>query len=176
MIGTLWRFFFAICCFRKGPQDLPASREFLFLSLLGYGLGSFLLTLATQSADIAVASGLIDTALLATLCYIVLFFWRKPERWLQATTALYGTGIIFSIAAIPLSYWLARIGNDDPLVLLVFLFVISLLVWNIGVMAHIMRHALSSSFALGVLAALFYVWVITVTITSLFPQPDTPPM
>ncbi len=131
--------------------------------------------LSTQSVDIAVVSGLIDAVLLASLCYLVLFFWRLPERWLQATTALFGTGIIFSIAAIPLTYGLANISNTNPLALLLLIFTISLLVWNIGVMAHIMRHALSSSFALGVLAALFYVWVIMATINGLFPQPDTLP-
>ena len=171
MIAVLWRFFFAICCFKKAPQDLPASRELLSLCLFGYAISSFLLALSTRSADIAVASGIIDTVLLAVLCYFLLLVWRKTERWVQATTALFGSGILFSIAAMPLSYWLTHIGNNDPLALLLFALVISLLVWNIAVMAHIMRHALSCSFALGVLTALFYVWVITTTITGLFPQP-----
>ena len=173
MLAALWRSFFAICCFRKAPQDLPVSRELLVLCLLAYAFGSFLLALSTQPPQIAMLSGLIETALLAAITYTFLVIWRLPERWIQTTIALSGTGIIFSVAGIPISYLLAYVGSKDPLAPLLFLFVISLLVWNIGVMAHIMRHALSSSFALGVFAALFYVWVITATITSLFPQPGT---
>ncbi len=170
MLLTLWRSFFAICCFKSGPQDLPVSRDLLVLCLFAYGLSSFLLALSTQPIQIAILSGLIDAVLLAAISYAVLRLWRLPERWWQLTTALSGTGVIFSIVAIPLSYLLALSGNHHPLVLLLFLFVISLLVWNIGVMAHIIRHALSSSFALGVFVSLIYVWVITATINSLNPR------
>jgi len=169
-MAALWRLFFDICCFRKGPQDVPASHELLILSLVAYAVGSFLLALTTQTVAVALFSGVIDMGMLAGLCYLLLVLWRYPDRWLQATTALSGTGLIFSIAAIPLSVLLAGMSRNDPMTLVIFLFVISLLVWNIGVIAHIMKHALSSSFALGVLAALFYIWVITAAITTLFPQ------
>lgn len=169
MLAILWNSYFSICCFRKGPQDLPVSREILALSLTAYGFSSFLLALSTQSIDIAVFSGLTDVVLLAVISQIVLACWRLSERWAQTTAALSGTGTIFSILALPFSFLLSSSSNTDPYVLLLFLFVISLLVWNIAVMAHIMRNALSSSFAFGVLVALFYVWVITATITSLFP-------
>jgi len=173
MLITLWRSFFAICCFRSGPQDLPVSRELLALCLSAYAFSSFLLTLSTQPVATAIFSGLIDAALLAVISHGMLWLWRLPERWWQLTTALSGTGVLFSLAAIPLSYLLAFSGNDHPLNLLLVLLVISLLVWNIGVMAHIMRHALSSSFAMGVFIALIYVWVITATINSLLPA-NTP--
>ena len=169
MLAILWKSYFSICCFKKGPQDLPVSRELLALSLTGYGFSSFLLALSTQNVDIAVLTGLIDAALLAGISQIVMACWRLSERWAQTAAALSGTGTIFSILALPFSYLLANSSNTDPWILYLFLFVISLLVWNIAVMAHIMRHALSSSFALGVLVDLFYVWVITATITSLFP-------
>jgi cellulose synthase/poly-beta-1,6-N-acetylglucosamine synthase-like glycosyltransferase len=169
VLSALWKSFFSICCFRSGPQDLPVSGELVFLSLLVYGLSSFVLALSSQPADIAVLSGLIDTVLLAGISYLLLSLWRQSERWLQTTLALSGTGVLFSIAALPFSYMFANSNETDPLVFLLFLFFISLLIWNITVMAHIMRHALSSSFALGVLVALFYVWMITSTITSLFP-------
>ena len=170
MLASLWKSFFAICCFRNGPQDLPVSREFLTLCVFGYGLSSFLLSLSTQPLQIALLSGLIDATLLVVISYALLLLWRFPERSLQTSIALSGTGIVFNLAAIPVFYLLSYIGNDAPLALLLFLFVISLVVWNIGVMAHIMRHALSSSFALGVLVALTYVLLINATITSLLPQ------
>lgn len=170
MLVALLRPFTAICCFRKGPQDLPASPELLSLCLLGYGFSSFLLAVTSQEPDIAIATALIDTLLLALLCYVLLLLRRLPGRWLQATTALSGIGIIFSLAAVPMSFWLANIERDNALLLPVFLIVILLLVWNIAVMAHIMRHALSTSFTLGLLAALSFVWIITATISTVLPQ------
>lgn len=174
VLASLWKSFFAICCFRNGPQDLPVSREFLVLCLLAYGLSGFLLTMVTQPIQIALLSGLIDTTLLVVISYIFLRLWRFPERVLQTSIALSGTGILFNVGAIPVFFLLGYIGNDTPLALLLFLFVMSLVVWNIGVMAHIMRHALSSSFAMGVLVALIYVLLINAVINSLLPQQSIP--
>ncbi len=170
MLRILWQSFFGICCFDKRPQDLPASRELWFVVVISYLTSSFFLTLLTQPLDTALISGIIDTTLLALLTFATLRLKGMSERWLQVTTALFGTGFLFSLAAIPLSYLLSSLPQESPLVFLVFLFVISLLLWNIGVMAHILKHALSSSMPLGVMLALTYVCVITTVVTSFFPE------
>ena len=170
MFRILWQSFFAICCFEKKPQDLPASQELCLVTIFSYLLSSFFLTLITQPAGTALISGIIDTTLLAILTAATLGLKGLSARWLQVSSALFGTGFLFSIAAIPLSYLLAALPQESPLIFLVFLFVISLLLWNIGVMAHILKHALSSSMPLGVMLALTYVCVITMTVTSLFPE------
>jgi hypothetical protein len=166
---TLWNSFFSICCLKKAPEDLPASIELLVLSFAAYSISSFLLALTSQPADVAALSGIIDAGLLAAITYFLLTLFRLPERWLQTTSALFGTGIIFSLLALPFSHMLASTTDTDPFFLAILLVIISLLLWNISVMAHIMRHALSSSFALGVFMALIYIWVITAAITTLFP-------
>lgn len=169
MIGTLWRLFFGICCFSKGPQDLPASKEFFVVTLSAYCFASFFQASSMQSVDIAILMGLMDAFILVVLCYFLLYLSRRPERWLQTITALFGAGIVFSIVSIPLSFLIPIIGNNNPVVYWLYLIVIALMVWNVAVMAHIMRHALSSSFALGVLAALLYVWVLYTAVFSFFP-------
>lgn len=170
MLGILWQSFFAICCFDKKPQDLPASKELCLVTVVSYLTSSFFLTLLTQTVNTALLSAIIDTTLLALLTAATLGLKGLSQRWLQVSTALFGTGFLFSIAAIPLSYLLSALPQESPLVFLVFLFVISLLLWNIGVMAHILKHALSSSMVLAVMLALSYVCVITMTVTSLFPE------
>jgi len=45
-----------------------------------------------------------------------------------------------------------------------------LLLWNLFVMAHIIRHALSSSFAIGFGISLLYALLSMQVITTLFPQ------
>ncbi|NKB38295.1 MAG: hypothetical protein GKR93_14215 [Gammaproteobacteria bacterium] len=170
MLRILWQSFFAICCFEKKPQDLPASKELWFVTLLSYLTSSIILTLTTQAVETSLISGILDTTILATLTLATLRFKGVSERWLQVTSALYGTGFLFGIAAIPLSYLLSTLPQESPVVFLVFLFVISLMLWNIGVMAHILKHALSSTMLLGVMLALSYVCVITMIVTSLFPE------
>lgn len=169
IVITLWRTFYAICCFKRKPQDLPVSGELLNLSLVFYVMSSFLLALSTEEIKVAVFTGVIDGLLLALLTYLLLLLMRKPERWTQTTTALAGTGIIFSFLVLPFSFLIVVMNNNDPLIIVPFIFVISLIVWNIGVMAHIIRHALTSSFPFGVLVALVYIWIITTSIRFVFP-------
>jgi len=47
--------------------------------------------------------------------------------------------------------------------------VLCLVVWNVAVMAHILRHALSASFPMGVLLAMGYIWLITMGMTAILP-------
>lgn len=169
MINVLWQLFFDICCFRKRPQDIPGSRELLVFCLLIYFISSFFLAMTNQPPDVALLSGLADTLLIAGLSYLLLIMWRLSPRWLQTVTAFAGTGTIFNLMAVPLSWLLIHLDKGHPLLFLVFLFVICLLVWNIAVMAHILRNALSSSFALGVLFSLLFVWAITSVISGILP-------
>ena len=169
MLITLWNLFFGICCFRLKPQDLPPAPELLLICLGAYATSSYFLAITSQTAVVSLLSALVDTAVLSLLTYIVLGFWRVPERWYQVTSALTGTGIIFNLMATPLSFLLATLPKGEPFLLLVFLLVIILLVWNIAVMAHIMRHALNASFSLGILVSIFYVWLITFMLSYLQP-------
>ena len=165
-----WNSFFAICCFNKAPQDLPASREVWLSTVVAYILGSFLLTLISQDAAVSILSALIDTALLSLLTSTTLGFRGLSSRSLQTTTALFGTGFLFTLVAIPLSMLMSSLPETSVIVFPLFLFVISLLLWSIGVMAHILRHALSSSMFEGVLLAFLFVFVTTMIVTSLFPS------
>ena len=164
-----WRSLIAICCFGKAPQDLPASRGVWLSAVLSYVLGSFLLTAISQDPAVSIISALLDTALLSLLTSTTLGVRGLSSRSLQTTTALFGTGFIFTLVAIPLSLLMSSLPEASAAVFPLFLFVISLLLWNIGVMAHILRHALSSSMFVGVLLAFFFVLVTTMVVTSLFP-------
>lgn len=160
--------FFDICLFRKRPQDLPTSAAFLLVCLLFYTLSSFVLALLSQSTLNAAAAGVTETVLIMLMTYFFLKLKNMQQRWLQVTTALSGTGIIFSLLAIPVFYWVASSGESVHGLL--YLLVIILVVWNIAVMAHVMRHSLSVSFTAGVCIALLYIWLIASAINFISPQ------
>ena len=162
--------FFDICLFRKRPQDLPASPAFLFMCLLIYTLTSFVLALLSQNTLYAAVAGVIETILIMLVTYFFLKLKNVQQRWMQATTALSGTGIIFSLLAIPLFFWMASSGDAQSVHVLLYLLVVALVLWNIAVMAHVMRHSLSVSFTAGVCIALVYIWLIASAVNVISPQ------
>ncbi len=167
---VIFRDFFDICLLQKRPQDLPASIDFLFICLLSYTTASILLAVPTQTFINAVLAGSVETVLVMLITYLLLILKSKKERWLQTITALSGTGTIFGILALPLFYWIAYTANAKSNQAPVYILVISLIVWNIVVMAHILRHALTVSFTTGVLVSLAYLYIIISIIAMIAPQ------
>ena len=169
---TIFRAFFSVCIFRLGPQDLPAAAVFYFLSLSLYALASTALMLPLQrDLPAALLAGCAETALLLLITYVLLRLRGVPARYRQTGTALTGTGFLFSMAALPLFYLRTAYGGDAGLSLGTGLLALALIVWNVVVMAHILRHALSASFPMGVLTAIGYVWLISVAMTVINPGP-----
>ena len=72
-------------------------------------------------------------------------------------TALAGTGIIFGVLLIPV---VMTLPDSDPMTYMEQIFYLLLyiiVVWYVVVMAHIFRHAISSSFILGIFVSITYV-------------------
>jgi len=160
-VSVLFKEFFQICLLRRGPQDLPVSAELFCLVLLAYTAVSTLLSLPTNTLVLAVTSGLIEASLLLLISWLFLYLRSLPGRLLQTATALAGTGFIFSLFALPLFYWGVYFTSDPVVETLISLLVLALMLWNIAVMTHILRHALSSSLILGLFGALTYIALIS---------------
>jgi hypothetical protein len=157
--------FFSICLLRKRPQDLPASPVLFWPVLCGYGAISAILLLPTRTVYFAILTGLIEAMMLLLVTFVFLYLRSVPRRWLQTCTALAGTGIIFSLIAFPLFYWRVFFEIDTGAQTVIGVLVLVLVLWNIVVMTHILRHALSASYILGILGSVTYI-----TLTSLVLQ------
>ncbi len=158
---------FSVCTFHLGPRDMPAAGVFFLFSIALYALASTVLLLPYETLPVAVLSGVVDTAMLLALTWILLTAHGLRARFLQTGAALAGTGFLFSLFALPLFLLRAWTGDDSPLVLLVSLLLLALIIWNIAVMAHILRHAVAASFTVGILLAIGYVWLITVVLSTI---------
>lgn len=167
VLKTFGRDFFGICCLRRRPQDLPASVELLVIALAGYGLASFALTWLAYPAGPALAAGAAECVLLAALNYTILTLRGLPGRWLQTTSAMAGTGLLFTVAAVPVFMGMELAGPAALVQSGLYFVTLFLLVWNVAVMAHILRHALDTSFATAVVAAVGYMWLIAAIIGQL---------
>ena len=169
MLGTLWTLFFGICCFKLKLQDVPAATELLLLFLLAYAISSFFFAITLQTVNFALLSALVNTMVLSGFTYVIVYLWRFPRRWHQVTTALAGTGLIFNLMAIPPYVVLTSLPQGHSLLALLSLLVIILMVWNIAVMTHILKHALNASVAVGILVSLLYVLLNTYMISRIQP-------
>ncbi|HSR63242.1 MAG TPA: hypothetical protein VLN56_07545 [Gammaproteobacteria bacterium] len=168
-LKTLFRVFFKICLLRGKPQELPNSIELLSMCLLAAGVVNFLLALFSTTAGNAVLASIVEIALIALITLAVLQLNRHPERWLKTMMALTGTGIILSLIALPLFFISLHLQELAVIQLLAMLAYLGLIVWNIMIMGHILRHALETGFGVGILFALTYIVITSISIALLLP-------
>jgi len=173
-MGRLLQRVFDICLLRAGPQDLPASRFLLVLGVLAYAAVG--MVMSTQNLDIGQAVLLValDGALLAGLLFALLWARDLLERYQQTLTALFGTGAILQLAALPILSWQqAGLGDDtiSPALMAASLLLWMWLLWDLIVIGHILRHTLSTRLPIGVLLALAYLFIsYSVTRILFFPE------
>ena len=161
--------FFEICRLRKGPQDIPESRNLLSLCLCTYGLLSIGLGMFIETPGNAILAGMLEVALLMFITQVMLQIGGKTKRWTQTVTAISGTGIIISLFALPF-YFMTDFNVTQEVAAtsgqgLGLLFLAVLACWNIVVVAHIFRHAMEIHFIMAMILALSYIWLVF-TLTS----------
>lgn len=153
---ALIHYFIELCLLRRAPQDLPASLALLqVLSLVYLAVGVLVGAVTGQGPGIALAQTLVDIAVLLGLLYAGLRWRGRLPRFLQAASALVGSGALLSLLVlIPLG--LAPGGEDAGLTGFAALLFLALLAWSLVVMGHILRHTLDLPLVQGALIAVAY--------------------
>ena len=159
-----------ILVFRRGPQDLPGTREWTILAGAIYLLSGFtLLHLRGVGGEIFPMLGL-DLLLVCSFMYLLLqLMGRGPRLW-QSLQALWLCGACLNFMALPFASSLANPPDDPGLWLeLAVIMSLSLVFWSIALMAHVIRHALEWSFGRALLLALAYAVINILIHFQLFP-------
>lgn len=152
----------AIVCLRAGPQDLPASPLALGLVLMVYA--------AVAAASIGMTQNPPQRPLVAFALYLglpliliagVLALARKPVRFAQTATALFGAGTLLSGLGLALATLDPATRPPVAIVSLMVYF------WHFAVDAHIWRHALEVSFTAGLLITVVLFAISFVTVVQL---------
>jgi len=165
-MGKIIEAFWNICRFKIGPQDLPASSFLMLVSMLAYIVMSVLVGLMDLKPVSAVLSGILDVALVAAMTQLLLWIKEMGGRFMQTFTALMGTGAILGLVALPLLIIQMQLGEQSAF--LPSVFIIALTIWNLAIVGHILRHAISAPFFVGVLLAVAYMYVSVSVMRSLF--------
>ncbi len=164
----LIRAWFDICLLRRGPQDLPASGFLLGVSLCCYGLVSVLVSSQSYTFSMALLLTVVDLGLLVVFAWSLLYLQRKAARLNQTLSALAGTGSLMGLIALPLLLTIGPDATSEPVPASLQSLWLLLILWNLFIMAHIIRHALSSSFAIGFGISLLYALLNMQVIVTLF--------
>jgi hypothetical protein len=162
---ALLQFWLGLCLLRNEPRQLPASPWLLGLSILCYLAGSLLVTALSYGPSLGAQMVLLELLLLVGFVAGLLYLTGKPARIIQTLSALTGAGALLSFPALLLA--VIETGAEVQQLSLLWL---ALLVWNLLVTAHIMRHALAVSMLVGVAVAMFYIVVSTRVFVTVFPQ------
>ncbi len=168
-LSPVLQYFFALCLLRTGPAKAPPSSRLLAQTLLGYLAAGWLVASLHLGVAESLLSSVIDAVLLIGMTGGLLAVRGYLTRLQQTLIALAGSGVILGILAWPLLLWLkmAQQAGVSPGMGPLLLF--GLMLWTLAVTAHIMRHALSVSFTVGVLIAVLYALVSIRVMTFLFP-------
>ena len=168
-MGALIHPFIQICLLRLRPQDLPSSATLLVLVLLAHTVVGVAVAAVNLQLGQAVAASVIDTALLCGLTTGLLVLSNLRARTVQTLTAMAGAGTIIGFVAYPISLWLYGAHDASQQSPGPALFLLSVLGWSLIVSAHILRHALSAPYYLGLLVSVAFYWISVKILGGLFP-------
>ena len=168
-ISTIFQVFLRICLLRYRPQDLPQSHELLILCLFVYTAINFVLALSAASVPMAIIVSVLETLFICLITLIILKLGHRSERWVKTMMAISGTGCVIGIVAMPLFLMIFIIGIEGLLQAVVLMLYLALVVWNIVVMGHILRHSLETTMGVGITFAIIYIILTSVVMNYLVP-------
>lgn len=153
---TLFETFLRLCRLKMAPQDLPASLLLQRLSVVSYGTVSLVSGLFSLSLQRAMLGAVLDVVLLMGFTAVALKLRHHANRYTQTVTALAGAGTVIGLLALPVMAALSFGQPAGPLHLLLSNLWLLMLLWNMLVIGHIARHALSLTLPGGLGVAFLY--------------------
>ena len=153
------KYFLDICLFRANAEDAPSSQFLMIFTLAIYAVLSVLILMVDYSFAKALSTVLIGIAIMIGFAEAGLWIRSFMHRSRQTIIALAGTGIVFDIINLPLVLLSSNFPADE-LVFPLFLLYLTL-VWNITVIANIMKNALTIPYWAGIFISTVYAVVYT---------------
>lgn len=141
---TLLLAFWNVAVFRLRPQDLPRSNLLLVVTAAA-NVG---ISLAISAVlDMPAINASVEMCVLVGMTVALLYAFSRSARIVQTLTALLGASAVIGLVVAIL---IVAIPN------LPFAVRIAIFMWNMFVIAHVLRHALDTVFVLGCLIAFAY--------------------
>lgn len=168
MLASLLNATLRILFFRAGPQDLPYEPKLTAPLALAAALATGLQMMPVLALPAAIAAAIATVAVLGATTRLVLRMRQLEARFHQTFAALLATSALLTLLIVPFFMQLAPAlvelaGNpallehpeqmSTPLPVGAAFVITAVSLWNFFVNASIFRHALNSSFGVGLLVA-----------------------
>ena len=164
-LKALLNYFVDLCLLRTAPQDLPASALLLRMSVALYVvIGVVMIVNSDITVVTAFAVNLFEVLLMLTTLFLGLRLYGRSSRFQQTATALMGSGVLLGLLTLPLIGGSHQAQSTEAALLMLVL-----LIWNLVVIGHILRHAFDIWFGWAVLIAGLYYEIFWFLINELFP-------
>ncbi|GMQ97283.1 MAG: hypothetical protein BMS9Abin15_0990 [Gammaproteobacteria bacterium] len=159
-----------ICLLRLSPGALPASGFLLGLMAVVALISGVLHLVIVYTLIEALMLVLVDMLVLIVIAAFALSMRGRISRLNQTLSAMFGTGALLTIIGIP---FIAGVPGKGDIATLFQLLLTGLFVWQIVVLGHIFRHALSTGWFTGTLGALAYIFISLSVSYSIIPPPNS---
>ncbi|MEM7469256.1 MAG: hypothetical protein AAF387_20555 [Pseudomonadota bacterium] len=145
---------------KRNPQDVPHSAFLLHLLITCNVVINFIINVANAPVQAAAILSVLVVILVYAFISLLLWCLKRTSRTQQTLVALFGTDLVIGGPAIVLRYWLQWLNANNLQSDIAVLLWMCLYVWNLIVIAHILRHAFGKSFGVGVAASIAYTIVL----------------
>jgi hypothetical protein len=170
-LQALFSAFLQIAMRRAGPDCLPASFFLLVAVAATYALAQFVTGWVGYGFQPRlILAVLVDLGLSAAFTGVVLRIGGQAARYTQTLTALFGTGVILTLANLPFGMWLDAVPEGSPQPAFALAAVLGLLFWSVMIGGHIYARALSASSAVGLLIAVLYLFINMFVVLPILPE------
>ncbi len=153
-----------LCLFRRGPEDMPYSPQLLVGLLIASALFASLFDVQLRGAKVAVVlASVLGTLATLYVLHELLRLRGKAERFVQTALALIATSFLFELIAMPLLLLVPlpaagtqtlQPGDVGGAQMLAAFAVFAFAIWQVCISVNILRRAMDSPVAGGVLALL----------------------
>lgn len=170
----LLRLYGQIALLRRGPQDVPASPVLLAGTVLAFfAVNAAVSVLLPPFPGPWLLHLLVEVLFLLAWYAVLLRALKKPERFLQTVTALFGYQLVLSPLLIASSWLVQRFQQqpDSTLLLPVLVMALGLAIWLIAAGGHIVKAALEWAMPASVALVILQVLAGQMLLFAIFPPP-----
>ncbi|MEM7208986.1 MAG: hypothetical protein AAF434_14280 [Pseudomonadota bacterium] len=172
----LLTYFFRLFLLRAKPQDVTGTPVTAVLTLIAVIVANVSIFSSLLGAVEALQRSILEQVILALALLIGLSMSGHRERFLQLYTALCGAGLVISLVSWPIYQGLESLESIAELGVSGQVAMLSLHVWSIIVMGHILRHGFDTRLSVGIMMSMVYVVSVITIAAMIFPAPQVSPV
>ena len=167
----LFGLFAQIAMSRKGPQDLPASYFVLALTVVGYWVVRYIVSLVTPPSDHWQLHLVVEIAFTLTWYAVLLRAVGKPERFVQTATAVFGTWLLLGPPWVVAIHFSQTLSEKDVLYAPMVILALAVAIWIIRATSYVLKHALEMPIAACVLLTILQTFSGELLMKAVSPAP-----